>query len=140
MFTGTYEHTIDSKNRVCIPAKYREQFLGKCFLTLGLDGCLYLYEDKEFENFLNDIRKLPTTKEGRTMKRYFLSNAVELEIDKQGRINIPSYLKDYANILKDVVFIGIGDKVEVWAKEQMDDLEYNMEDIAEKFSNMGIKF
>lgn len=136
MFMGEYNHSIDPKNRVIVPAKFRDE-LGEGFVvTAGLDGCLYLCPKEDWMKFVEELRKLPITRETRELQRYFMKNAADCEIDKQGRILIPSNLKEIAGLYKDVVFVGVISKVELWSKER---LEKNvpdepMEDIAERLS------
>ena len=143
MFMGEFNHSIDPKNRVIIPAKFREG-LGDVFVvTAGLDGCLYLCPNKDWEEFVKKLSELPFTRETREFQRFFTQNAAEIEIDKQGRALIPANLKALAGIDKDVVFVGVIGKVELWAKERLDGVtpDASMEDIAEKLSTeYGLRF
>lgn len=143
MFMGEFNHSIDPKNRVIVPAKFRDE-LGESFvLTAGLDGCLYLCPTKDWEAFVEKLAQLPFTKETREFQRHFTQNAAECEIDKQGRILIPSNLKTLAGLDKDVVFVGVIGKVELWSKERLeaDSPNESMEDIAEKLSTQfGLRF
>ena len=116
MFMGQYEHTIDSKGRAIIPAKYREE-LGETFVvTRGLDGCLFLYPSSEWQEFVDKLQKLPSNQKTRKIQRQFLSKAMEVTLDKQGRILIPSMLREQAGLEKDIVFVGMMNRVEVWDK------------------------
>lgn len=142
MFIGEYKHSIDNKNRVIIPSKYREG-LGELFmLTKGIDNCLSIYPYSEWAIFEQKLKSLPmTNKNARRFTRFFLSGAVECKIDKQGRILITSSLKEYAGISKDVYFIGMGDRIEVWSSEEWD--KYNEDDfdaneLAEQMADLGI--
>lgn len=142
MFMGTYEHGLDAKGRVIIPAKLRDN-LGESFVvTLGLDGCLFAYPMDEWESFVNKLKELPGTKEARKLQRYFLAGAAPCEVDKQGRVLIPANLREQAGLSKDVVFVGVLQKIEIWSKEhwqENDDYE-NVDDIAEHMSEFGLSF
>lgn len=142
MFMGTYEHGLDAKGRVIIPAKLRDN-LGESFVvTLGLDGCLFAYPMDEWESFVNKLKELPGTKEARKLQRYFLAGAAPCEVDKQGRVLIPANLREQAGLSKDVVFVGVLQKIEIWSKERWqenDDYE-NVDDIAEHMSEFGLSF
>ena len=142
MFMGTYEHGLDAKGRVIIPAKLRDN-LGESFVvTLGLDGCLFAYPMDEWESFVNKLKELPGTKEARKLQRYFLAGAAPCEADKQGRVLIPANLREQAGLSKDVVFVGVLQKIDIWSKERWqenDDYE-NVDDIAEHMSEFGLSF
>ena len=113
MFMGTYEHGLDAKGRVIIPAKLRED-LGESFVvTLGLDGCLFAYPMNEWEGFIEKLKELPGTKEARMLQRHFLANAAPCELDKQGRALIPAKLREYAGLAKETVFVGVLSKIGV---------------------------
>ena len=143
MLTGEFNHSIDSKGRLIIPSKLRES-LGEHFvITKGMDGCLFLYPENEWEAFEEKLRTLPlTNKKARDFKRFFLGSAVEGEIDKQGRVLLSSSLRTYANLEKEVVLAGVLDKVEIWSKEAWDarttDIEENIEDIASDMEDLGL--
>lgn len=143
MLTGEFNHSIDSKGRLIIPSKLRDD-LGEHFvITKGMDGCLFLYPENEWEAFEEKLRTLPlTNKKARDFKRFFLGSAAEGEIDKQGRVLLSSSLRTYANLEKDVVLAGVLDKVEIWSKEAWDarttDIEENIEDIANDMEDLGL--
>lgn len=119
MFMGQYEHTIDSKGRTIIPSKYRED-LGETFVvTRGLDGCLFLYPFPEWQAFVDKLQQLPSNQKTRKIQRQFLSKAMEVTLDKQGRILIPSLLRVNAGLEKDIVFVGMMNRVEVWDKMRL---------------------
>ena len=142
MFMGTYEHGIDAKGRVIIPAKLRDG-LGESFVvTIGLDGCLYAYPMNEWEEFLTNLKNLPGTKEARTLQRTFLSNAATCDCDKQGRTLIPASLREKVGIDKEVVFIGVLGKVEIWSKERYEsgDEVADIDTIADHMSEFGLSF
>lgn len=138
---GEYNHTIDTKGRVIVPAKFREELGEEFVLTLGLDGCLFVYSNEEWENFVNKLRELPGNKEARQLQRYFMAGAITCEVDKQGRILIPSKLREKAELQKDVVFVGVVGKIEVWSKERWEANTYDdMDAVAEHMSDLGINF
>ena len=142
LFIGEYQHSLDSKNRIIVPAKLREGLGNKFVITKGLDGCLYAYPLEEWKILEDKLKTLPlTNKDARTFVRFFFSGACEVEVDKQGRGLIPQNLKEYACIEKEIVSIGVLTRVEIWGKEKWQ--EYNESDIdfdsiAEKMSDLGI--
>lgn len=142
MFIGEYNHAIDNKNRIIIPSKFREDLGEKFVLTKGLDGCLYVYDLKEWHVLEEKLRSLPLTKkDARAFVRFFFAGANEACIDKQGRTLIPQNLVEYAGIKKDIVSIGVSTRVEIWSKERWIDynnsnIDYN--EIAEKMSDLDI--
>ena len=141
MFYGEYEHTLDNKGRVIIPAKFREIFkehyAEKFYLTRGLDQCLFVFTEEVWKLQEKRFREISFTKgEARRFNRLFFSGACDVVCDKQGRILIPDYLKDYAGIKEDMVIIGVSDRIEIWAKEKWksfyDQNKGSFEDLAEK--------
>ncbi|KZL94168.1 division/cell wall cluster transcriptional repressor MraZ [Clostridium magnum] len=142
MFIGEYEHALDSKNRIIVPSKFREELGNKFILTKGLDGCLYAYPLNEWQSLEEKLKKLPlTNKNARAFVRFFFSGANEMELDKQSRTLIPQSLLEYAAIKKEIVSIGVSNRVEIWSKENWE--EYNnsnidFDDIAEQMSELGI--
>ena len=136
MFIGEYHHTIDEKGRIIIPAKFRDA-LGKEFIiTRGIENCLFVYSLQNWANITNKLSSLPfTKKDARTFNRFFMSGATNVELDKQGRVNISQPLTQYANLLKDCVIIGTGDRLEIWSQESwnsfFDSTKDSMSDIAE---------
>lgn len=143
MFMGEFNHSLDPKNRVFIPSKFRDGLSDNFVITAGLDGCLYLCPYADWESFVSKLAELPIKKETRELQRFFMQNAAEAVVDKQGRTIIPANLKSYAKIDKDVVFIGVLGKVELWAKEVLDNLHSDkaMEDIVETLSTeYGLRF
>jgi MraZ protein len=141
---GEYHHNIDDKNRLTIPAKVRYELGEKFIITRGLDKCLFIYPQKEWNNIIAKYKELPNTKDARNFMRFFLSGATECEFDKQGRINIPSPLSKYAELEKDCVIIGVNDRLEVWSKDAWEsfiaDNEDSLSDIADNLfaSNLNI--
>ncbi len=113
MLMGKFEHSLDPKNRINFPARFREQ-LGESFiLTVGLDECIAVYSEEEWAKLEARIAGLPMAK-ARSIKRYFFSNAVTVEPDKQGRILLPAHLREYAHLDKDVLVTGVSDHAEIW--------------------------
>ena len=124
MFTGTYQNSIDSKNRLIIPSRYRDQLGGHCMLTRGFDRCLYIYAMEDYDVLVGKIKKLPQSdRDVRRFIREFFSNTEECNIDSQGRILIPQHLRDYAGITKNLVTKGAMDKIEIWSTEVLGDPE-----------------
>lgn len=122
MFYGEYEHTIDKKGRIIIPSKFRdflkEYDIKKLFVTRGLDKCLFLFTEDEWKAQESKFKSIPFTKsESRKFNRLYFSGAAQVECDAQGRVLIPKYLKDFAEIKRDIIFIGVSNRVEVWSKE-----------------------
>jgi MraZ protein len=142
MFMGEYNHTIDTKGRLIIPSKFREDLGEEFVITQGLDGCLFAYPNSEWQTFIEKLKTLPGTKEARQLQRYFMAGAAECQVDKQGRILIPIRLRESANLEKDIVFVGVLNKIEIWDKERWDkNNEYdNVDAIAEHMSQYGINF
>ena len=142
MFIGEYQHSLDTKNRITVPSKLRNELGNKFVITKGLDGRLYAYPLDEWHKLEEKLKNLPlTNKDARAFVRFFFAGASEVEIDKQFRILIPQNLKEYAAIEKEIVSIGVLTRVEIWSKEKW--LQYNEEDvdfdsIAEKMSDLGI--
>ncbi len=142
MFIGEYNHSLDNKNRMIIPAKLRENLGSKFIITKGLDGCLYAYPLDEWKIMEEKLKSLPiTSKDARAFVRFFFSGASEIEIDKQGRGLIPQNLIEYAGIKKEIISIGVLTKIEIWSKDKWEDyndsnIDYN--ELAEKMSELGI--
>lgn len=143
MFMGEFEHSLDAKARLIVPSRFREG-LGEFFiLTRGLDSCLFAYPMSEWEVIETKLKNLPLTKgDARAFARLFFSGATECEVDKQGRIILPTNLRQHAHIDKDVVVIGVATRVEIWAREVWDryakEAEQDYEKIAENIVELGI--
>ena len=124
MLTGTYQNSIDSKNRLIIPVKYREQLGGSCMLTRGFDKCLYIYSMEDWDVLVEKIKQLKQSdRDVRKFIREFFSNTEECHLDAQGRILIPQNLREYAGITKDLVTKGAMDKIEIWSAEVLESPE-----------------
>ncbi|MEC1452340.1 division/cell wall cluster transcriptional repressor MraZ [Bacillus haynesii] len=138
MFMGEYQHTIDSKGRMIVPAKFREGLGEQFVLTRGLDQCLFGYPMSEWKLIEEKLKALPLTKkDARAFTRFFFSGATECELDKQGRINIASPLINYAKLEKECVVIGVSNRIELWSKEIWEQYVEEQEDsFAEIAENM----
>ena len=140
MFTGEYHHSIDTKGRLIVPAKLRESLGDRFFIVKGVDKCLNLYTNEEWEKFVAKLRKLPEGNvNARKLVRFYLSSAFEVEVDKQGRILIPTTHRDYAKIDKEVVLSGEDNKVGVWSVENWDAISIDNEeatDISNAFADI----
>ena len=140
MFMGEYNHTIDTKGRVIVPAKFREKLGEGSVVTKGLDGCLFVYPKEEWEKFEAKLNQLPMNKKDtRQVTRFFFAGAAGCEIDKQGRVLLPSVLREFAALEKDVVLVGVMNRIEIWSKERWDEANVydDMEDIAEQMEEFG---
>lgn len=141
MFMGEYSHTIDAKGRLIIPARFREGLGDKFIVTKGLDNCLFVYPLDEWSALEEKLKSLPFTRaDARAFVRFFFSGANECELDKQGRILIPANLREYAQLSKEVVVLGVSSRVEIWSKERWDKYNgmaaENFEEIAEKIVDL----
>ncbi len=141
MFYGEFIHSLDKKSRMIIPARFRDSIkdsgIEKFYITRGLDKCLFMFPESEWETQENKFKAMPfTKKEVRRFKRLFFSGAVESAPDKQWRILIPDYLRDYANLTKNIVIIGVSNRIEIWDKNEWQEFykssKQDYEEIAEK--------
>ena len=144
MFIGEYQHNLDSKRRIIIPSKFREELHTTFILTRGLDGCLTIYSLEQWEKLFVEVNKLPTTKkDARQYVRMLTSTATECTLDNQGRIQIPSFLANPVNITKECVVIGANDHIEIWDKDTWDnyyaEASDNFEEVAENLTDLLIK-
>lgn len=141
MFMGEYNHTIDTKGRLIIPSKFREQLGDEFVVTKGLDGCLFAYDNEEWKTFEQTLKTLPlTSKDARKFVRFFLAGADNAEVDKQGRILLPANLREFAGLEKDIVLAGVGNRIEVWSKERYfgEAVYEDMDGIAERMADLGL--
>lgn len=141
MFMGEYNHIIDAKGRLIIPARFRELLGEEFILTKGLDGCLSIYPMDAWEAFETKLRALPlTNKNARTFTRFFVAGATNCELDRQGRILVPQTLREFAGLEKEVVLTGNLDRIEIWSKAKWsENCNYDdMDSIAESMQNIGI--
>lgn len=138
MLMGEYHNNLDLKGRVVIPSKFREELGEKVVLTRGLDGSLFVYSYDEFSKLTNKLNTLSfTEKESRNFTRFMLSGATTLEFDKQGRIIIPNYLKEYASLEKEVILIGVLNRIEIWSLNNWNNFtDNNFNDLSQISSNL----
>jgi len=145
MFYGEYFHSIDRKGRLILPAKFREvakaNFIEKFYITRGLDKCLFMFSEEEWRTQENKFKAISFTKQqARTFNRLYFSGAADVQPDKQGRILLPQYLKDFAHIKKEVIIVGVSNRVEIWAKDEWESFYGNsrqsFEEIAEKLMDV----
>jgi MraZ protein len=143
MFIGEYSHTIDTKGRLSMPARFREQ-LGESFIvTKGLDQSLFVYPEEEWKILEDKLKQLPLTNQNaRAFVRFFFSGATECELDQQGRIRIPANLREHAILEKEVMVIGVGTRVEIWSQkiwtDYNSDENLSYDEIAGKMQELGI--
>lgn len=143
MFMGEYQHSLDDKGRLIIPAKLRDGLGERFIVTRGLDRCLFVYPLAEWQVMEEKMKSLPTTQaDARAFVRMFFSGAVECEPDKQGRISLPQHLRDHAQIQRDLYILGVSSRVEIWAAEiwaeYSQKAEESYEALAEKIIGLGI--
>lgn len=143
MLIGEYNHNLDTKGRLAIPAKFREKLGGGAIITRGLDNCLFLFSTKEWEILVSKLMNLPLSQaNSRAFVRLMLAGARDVEFDNQGRVLIPDYLRQYAGLKKNVVVAGLYNRIEIWDemrwKEYKQKTESQTEEIAEKLSQLGI--
>lgn len=142
MFMGEYNHTIDAKGRLIVPAKFREILGDNFIVTKGLDGCLFVYPNDEWTRFEEKLKSLPlTNKNARQFTRFFLAGAAACEVDKQGRILLPQVLREFASLEKDVVLVGVASRIEIWSRELWDEsmntYDGDMDEVAENMESLG---
>ena len=141
MFMGEYNHTIDAKGRLIVPSKFREALGDEFVVTKGLDGCLFVYDNKEWSAFEEKLKALPLmNKESRKFVRFFLAGATNAEVDKQGRILIPAILREFAELDKDVVLVGVGSRIEIWSLANWEAMDFDddMDDISATMESLGL--
>ena len=141
MFMGQYNHTIDTKGRLIVPSKFRERLGDEFVVSKGMDGCLFVYANEDWNAFEQKLTSLPLiNKEARQFARFFLAGAAQVELDKQGRILLPANLREFAGLDKDVVLVGVGSRIEIWSKEKWETIseDDNMDDIAAAMEGLGL--
>lgn len=141
MFMGEYNHTVDAKGRVFVPSRFRDALGDEFVVTKGLDGCLFVYDNTEWTAFEEKLKSLPiTNKDARQFVRFFLAGAANVEVDKQGRILLPASLREFAALVKDVVLIGVGSRIEIWDKERWEGTASyeDMDEIAGHMADLGL--
>ncbi|MDO5402272.1 MAG: division/cell wall cluster transcriptional repressor MraZ [Eubacteriales bacterium] len=142
MFMGEYNHTIDAKGRLIVPAKFREVLGDEFVVTKGLDNCLFVYPNDEWQKFEEKLQTLPlTNKNARQFTRFFLAGAASCEVDKQGRILLPQVLREFAELEKDVVLVGVASRIEIWSRKRWDEsletYDSDMDEVAAGMESLG---
>ncbi len=145
MLMGEYRHNIDDKNRLIVPSKFRDELNESFVITKGLENCLFIYPIEEWNKMVSKLESLPfTKKDARNFVRFFMSGAEETEFDKQGRIQLTASMVSYANILKECVIIGVGNRLEVWSSENWNQFltihSSQLSDIAENLFDSNLDF
>ena len=142
MFIGEYTYSIDQKGRVALPAKFRNKLASGCVVTRGLDKSLFIYPMDEWQKIAEKLASLPlTSAKARAFARLMLAGAMDLELDKQGRITIPGYLREFASIENSVVVAGLFDRLEVWSENSWKEYRQKTEkdeEFAENLTDLGI--
>ncbi len=143
MFIGEYQHSIDPKKRLALPSKFRGKFKKKAVITRGLDNCLFIYSLPEWEKIAEKLGNMPVGERStRSFVRLMLAGAIDVDLDSQGRILIPDYLKQYAHLNKNVVVAGLYNRLEVWDQKEWEkyknSAEKNQDEIAEQLGKLGV--
>ena len=141
MFMSEYNHTLDTKGRLIIPAKFREVLGEEFVISKGMDGCLFVYANDDWTAFEQKLTSLPLiNKEARQFARFFLAGAATVEVDKQGRILLPAALREFAGLEKDVVLVGVGSRVEIWSKDKWENMnsDTDMDEITSAMEGLGL--
>ena len=143
MFIGEYQASVDEKGRIAIPSKFRAELNGHCVVTRGLDNSLFVYTLPEWEKLATKLSSLPISQANtRAFSRLMLAGAMDLEIDKQGRVVLPDYLRKFASISKQIVIAGLMNRMEIWDKKSWDKYKIATEkqstSIAEALGELGV--
>ena len=144
MFLGDYQHTLDAKGRVSLPAKFRAEMTGKLVVAKGFDDCLYVYSAEEYERFVEEPARRAATsiRASAQLRRFFIAGAQEVELDSAGRISLSPALREYAGLKKDVAVTGNGNRIEIWDAEAWatynGEDEGSIEDLAEELADAGL--
>lgn len=141
MFMSEYNHIVDAKGRLIIPSKFREALGDEFVVSKGMDGCLYVYANEDWNAFEQKLTSLPLiNKEARQFARFFLAGAAQVDVDKQGRILLPASLREFAGLDKDVVLVGVGSRIEIWSREKYEHLgeETDMDSITAAMESLGL--
>ena len=143
MFIGEYQHTVDEKGRLAIPMKFRKQLAKGAVVTRGLDNCLFVYDAAEWQKLAEKLATLPLTQaNARAFSRLMLAGAMAVDIDKQGRVVLPEYLREYAGLGKDVIIAGLYSRVEIWNRATWNayktQTEKDSNEIAERMGALGV--
>ncbi len=143
MFIGEYNHNLDNKGRVAVPAKFRKTIKGGAVVTRGLDNCLFLYPKKEWQVIAEKLSKLPISQsKARAFARLMLAGAMDVDFDNQGRINLPEYLRKFASLKKKAIIAGLYDRLEIWDETNWNKFKTGAEkestNIAEALGELGV--
>ncbi len=143
MLIGQYKHTIDSKKRLALPIKFRGELGAKVIITKGIENCLVVYTEKDWEIFSQKLANLPISQvEARSFARNILAAAMEITLDKLGRVLVPDYLKEYGSLKKDVVICGLSNRLEIWDEQKWETYikksEKGVEEMVSKLGPLGI--
>ena len=143
MLIGEYLHTLDSKKRLSLPAKFRKEVGKKVVLTRGLDSCLFMFPQKAWEKIAQKLADLPVgAADTRGMSRFLLSGAIDTEVDGAGRILVPEYLKEFADLRSRVVLAGVSDRIEIWNEKTWEEykrrIEKGADQMAQTLGDLGI--
>jgi MraZ protein len=143
MLIGEYKHTLDPKKRLSLPSKWRKELGKRLVVTRGLDNCLFVYPLREWQTITDKVGQLPLGQaDTRSFNRFFLSGAVEVEVDSVGRILVPDFLKDFAALATNVVLAGIHNRIEIWNEDRWNDykrmIESKADALAEKLGEIGV--
>lgn len=144
LLTGEHNHSVDPKGRIIIPSKFRDDLSEGYTVTKGLDGCLFLYPNNEWSTFIDNLTNVKdtTNKDARLFRRFFVGSADSGNLDKQGRVLLSQELRTFAGLEKDIVLVGMLDRVEIWDKAKWDEnnaaVEENMDDIAARLQALGL--
>lgn len=143
MFIGEYKHSIDSKNRLALPSKFRVDLKGGLVVTRGLDNCLFVFTKKDWQKLVDKIMELPIGKsDARGFSRIMLAGAMDVKLDSLGRILLPDYLKKYASLDKKVIVAGLYNRLEVWDETKWGSykkqIEKDAEKLAETMGELGV--
>lgn len=141
MFMSEYNHTIDTKGRLIIPSKFREVLGNEFVVSRGMDGCLFIYANDDWKAFEKQMESLPMmNKQTRQFTRFFMAGAAQVEVDKQGRILIPASLREFAKLDKDVVLVGVGNRIEIWNKDayEAENENLDMDSVVAAMNELGL--
>lgn len=143
MFLGEFQHTLDGKGRLILPSKFRDALADGLVITKGMEGCLFIFPKSEWPQLEDKVRSLPLTKkDARKFSRFFFAGATEEALSKQGRVLIPENLRKYAGLGKDIVVIGVSNRLEIWDKERWaaysKEAGESYENVAEELTDLGI--
>jgi len=143
MFIGEYNHSLDTKGRVALPSKFRKELKGGAVVTKGLDNCLVVYSKAEWKELATKLASLPISQSNtRAFSRLMLAGAMDVELDKQGRIVLPEYLRKYAELGKKVIIAGLFNRLEIWEEAKWEkyrsDMEASSNEIAEQLGELGV--